>query len=72
MQYSQDRQKVICYGGDGALNEVITGLIKSNLSIPLGYIPTGTTNDLAHTLNLPTNHVSAIDLTTNGHVGNTE
>ena len=35
---------VIC-GGDGTLNEVITGLMKSGLHITLGYIPSGTLNE---------------------------
>ncbi len=46
---------VICCGGDGTLNETITGL----LTLPadsrprLGYIPAGTTNDFAASLGLP-------------------
>lgn len=35
---------VVC-GGDGTLNEVITGLMKANLKTPLGYIPSGTLNE---------------------------
>ena len=43
---------VVCLGGDGTLNEVITGIIDSGKNIPLGYIPTGSTNDFARTLGL--------------------
>ena len=45
---------VICCGGDGTLNETVSGL----LTLPperrpeLGYIPTGSTNDLANSLGL--------------------
>ena len=38
---------VICFGGDGTLNETISGLIQSGADIPLGYIPAGSTNDFA-------------------------
>lgn len=35
---------VVC-GGDGTLNEVITGLMLANKKITLGYIPSGTLNE---------------------------
>ncbi|MBE6728978.1 MAG: diacylglycerol kinase family lipid kinase [Ruminococcaceae bacterium] len=35
---------VVC-GGDGTLNEVVTGLIKNKNSYRLGYIPSGTLNE---------------------------
>ncbi len=43
---------IVCSGGDGTLNEAITGVIKSGSDIPLGYIPQGSTNDFASTLGL--------------------
>ncbi len=46
-------EKIICVGGDGTLNEVITGLVYSGEEIPLGYIPLGSTNDFANSLKLP-------------------
>lgn len=42
---------VIAAGGDGTIAEVATGLAGS--SVPLGVIPTGTANVLAHEFNLP-------------------
>lgn len=39
--------RVICCGGDGTLNEVINGVIKSKSKIKIGYIPAGSTNDFA-------------------------
>lgn len=45
---------LVCCGGDGTLNEVITGMIKGECDIPLGYIPAGTTNDFARTMNIGT------------------
>ena len=50
---------VVCCGGDGTLNETITGLIRCGASTPLGYIPTGTTNDFAASLHLSHSPVQA-------------
>lgn len=50
---------VVCCGGDGTLNETITGLLRSGAKTPLGYIPTGTTNDFAASLGLSHNPVQA-------------
>lgn len=44
---------VICCGGDGTLNEVVTGLMTLDEQPELGYIPAGTTNDMANSLHLP-------------------
>ena len=45
---------VVACGGDGTLNEVITGLQLGGHAVPLGYIPCGSTNDFANGLELPT------------------
>ena len=45
---------VVACGGDGTLNEVITGLLLGGHRTPLGYIPCGSTNDFANGLGLPT------------------
>ena len=45
---------IVCCGGDGTLNETLTGLMRSGKRIPLGYIPAGSTNDFAQTLGIPT------------------
>ncbi len=42
---------VVC-GGDGTLNEVITGLMQSKLECKLGYIPSGTLNEWSTGLNI--------------------
>ena len=43
---------VSCMGGDGTLNEVINGILKAGLDVPLGYIPAGSTNDFARSMHL--------------------
>ena len=52
-EYAHDFERIICCGGDGTLNEVFTGLMESGTRLPVGYIPSGTTNDFANTLKLP-------------------
>jgi YegS/Rv2252/BmrU family lipid kinase len=49
---SDDVDIVVVSGGDGTLNEVLTGLIQSNKKLPIGYIPAGSTNDFATTLGI--------------------
>lgn len=44
---------VVCSGGDGTLDEVVTGIMRSGRKIPIGYIPAGSTNDFANSLYLP-------------------
>ena len=45
--YSSDFDIVVCIGGDGTLNETVRGIVRSGTHIPLGYIPSGSTNDFA-------------------------
>lgn len=51
----KDVDIVVCCGGDGTLNETITGLLSAGGDTPIGYIPAGSTNDFAASLKLPTN-----------------
>ena len=50
---------VVCCGGDGTLNEVITGVLRAGSTTPIGYIPAGTTNDFASSLKLSGNLLQA-------------
>ena len=58
-QRAADFDLVVCAGGDGTLNEVITGLLRSGADRPIGYIPAGSTNDFAASLKLPGNVLQA-------------
>ncbi len=50
---------IVAVGGDGTLNEVIDGLNVSS-RVTLGYIPTGSGNDFARSLKLPTKPQKAL------------
>ena len=52
---------IVCAGGDGTLNEVITGSMRGDSPIEIGYIPCGSTNDFARSLGLSTNIVRAAE-----------
>lgn len=48
-----DYSRIVCCGGDGTLDEVVTGLVESGSNTTLGYIPAGSTNDFAVSLGIP-------------------
>ena len=50
---------IICYGGDGTLNEVVAGILDSGTGRTVGYIPAGSTN-------LPLERNSAKSASANG------
>jgi diacylglycerol kinase (ATP) len=47
---------LVAVGGDGTINEIVNGMLESNM--PLGFIPIGTGNDWTKMLNLPPNQPS--------------
>lgn len=51
---------LVCCGGDGTLNESLNGILSCGARIPMGYIPTGTTNDFATSHKIPKNIKAAI------------
>lgn len=54
-----DADVVACCGGDGTFNETVSGVMKSGADVPIGYIPAGSTNDFASSLQLPADLVAA-------------
>ena len=67
-EHIADNDLVICCGGDGTLNETINGIMQLPKRIPVGYIPTGSTNDLASTMGIPTKDIrEATDMIIDGH-----
>lgn len=65
-QANGDLDRIVCCGGDGTLNETITGLLSTGSDIPVGYIPCGTTNDMAKSLGLPTKIMDAANVAISG------
>lgn len=57
---------VVASGGDGTLNETVAGLLQLKQPPVLGYIPAGTTNDMAATLHLPQSSTEAAKVILNG------
>ncbi|NLZ81004.1 MAG: YegS/Rv2252/BmrU family lipid kinase [Clostridiales bacterium] len=57
---------IVCSGGDGTLNEVVSGIMEKGLNIPVGYIPAGSTNDFASSLHLPKNMKKSAEITMKG------
>ena len=50
---------IACAGGDGTLDEVVSGCMDCGCDTPIGYIPCGTTNDFARSLGIPKDHIRA-------------
>ena len=65
-EYEEQYDLVACSGGDGTLDEVVTGMMKREDKVPIGYIPAGTTNDFASSLNISKNMLEAADTVVNG------
>lgn len=57
---------IVCCGGDGTLSETISGLMEITDRPRLGYIPMGTANDVASTLEIPHNPKVAAEIITSG------
>ena len=64
--YGEYYDLIVCSGGDGTLDEAVTGLQMANLHTPLGYIPAGTTNDFAASLGIPKDVAEAAETAVGG------
>lgn len=53
---------IVCAGGDGTLGNTVAGFMKSGLKVPLGYIPCGSTNDFARSMEIPMTAVEAAEM----------
>lgn len=61
IQYAQAYDILVCLGGDGTWNEVISGLMQISKKPEVCYLPSGTVNDFASTLNLQKNASKMMD-----------
>lgn len=53
---------VVIAGGDGTINEVISGIAEQDKKPKVGIIPAGTTNDFARALGIPRDVKKAVDI----------
>ncbi len=58
-EQAENYDMVVCSGGDGTLDEVVSGIMRSVKKVPLGYIPAGSTNDFANSLKIPKDMIKA-------------
>lgn len=59
IRYAGQVDIIVCCGGDGTFNETASGVVKSGKDTPIGYIPAGSTNDIASSLHLSTGLLQA-------------
>lgn len=57
--HAEEFDIIVCSGGDGTLNETVSGLMQCEKRPPLGYIPSGSTNDFAASIGIPRNMKTA-------------
>ena len=61
-EYAKSVDMIVCSGGDGTLDEVVTGIMEAESSVPIGYIPAGSTNDFANSLFMPKNMTKVAEM----------
>lgn len=68
-EHGAEYDRIVCSGGDGTLHEAVTGLMRlpEEQRPPMGYLPSGSTNDVAFGLELPTELQRAAEVTVGEH-----
>jgi YegS/Rv2252/BmrU family lipid kinase len=51
---------LVCAGGDGTLNEAVSGMMQSGNRVPIGLIPVGSMNDVGHSFKISRNIMNAV------------
>ncbi len=64
--YGKEYDAIVAAGGDGTLNEVISGMLDNRITLPLGYIPCGSTNDFASSMGISSDIKKAAESIANG------
>ncbi len=59
---------IVFAGGDGSFNELLQGIAGFDERPVLGYIPSGTVNDVAHSLRIPKNIKKALKIIKSGKI----
>jgi YegS/Rv2252/BmrU family lipid kinase len=66
--HANDYDLIVLSGGDGTMNEAMTGMIQAKSFTPISYIPAGTCNDFGNMLELKQSLKKSLDLALNGEV----
>ena len=70
--YAEDYDRIVVSGGDGTLNEALCGVcgaVSDGKKRPeLGFIPTGSTNDFAKSLKIPSDPLAAAKIAAEGEL----
>lgn len=67
-EYAEEVDMIVCSGGDGTLNSTLNGLMKSGHKVPVLFIPFGSTNDYAGSLNIPKDPMNAVERLEHGKI----
>ena len=65
-QYDGKVDLVMCSGGDGTLNHVMSAIMDMDKKPVLAYVPAGSTNDFARGLGIPPQRARAVDIAVSG------
>ena len=65
-QYEGKIDLILCSGGDGTLNHVVSAMMDLEKKPLLAYVPAGSTNDFANSLHLSSDIMTAVDDIING------
>ncbi len=65
---NENTNLILISGGDGTINECITGMLEKNLDIPLLVLPLGTANDFANSARIPAGIKECLNLIEDGEL----
>lgn len=66
LEKGNDYEVIVLAGGDGTISEGINGIKQLGKDVKVGLIPTGTVNDIAHSLKIPSTIKGAVKNILNG------
>lgn len=67
-KYGQYFEEILISGGDGTLDEAVSGALKADINPVISYIPTGSTNDFSKTINISSDIEKATKTAVRGKV----
>ena len=65
-EHKEDKDLILICGGDGTLNEVVTGNMAREKTLTLANLPMGTTNDVGHMYGLSKDYIKNLELILSG------